>query len=674
MIDNVFNTTGFHWWAGVVEDRMDPLMLGRCRVRILGYHTEDKSVLPTEDLPWAMPIQNITSAAVTGFGRSATGLLESSWVFGFFADGEDSQQPLILGSFAGIPQTAFYARMTGKGFTDPNDKYPLKDHMEEPDTNRLARNEKIDTTIVQDKRDTRRRNVVVAFQKSPSFWDQPNIPYNAKYPFNHVHFTESGHVLEMDDTVGNERLHMYHRTGTFVEIDSKGTMVRRVVGDTYEIFESNGFIFIRGKANVTVEGTINIYAMNDLNVQVDGNATVHAHKQMEFKSGGKMIFSAGDNVEFHSDKQINVHADENINVKSGRNINMGSKVKTTIAGPLTEVGALKMNGFSLTPTPPLGPTIGSIPVIPIKNPTEEIVVIGEALTPAQRQEIVAKKYQAEIVEESILSKEYVEVRETELTTNKHLSIPVPITENEIVPDAECQAGNRVVEFAVRDIGVVESRGSDGGGRNCGGKVGVGEIPLGTGPFGSGNPGRIDEMLRRAGYDNQSFIANGGQIEKGTRRKTGEGIYWCAAAVTDWWTSAGLPTPPKPSGGCKDWANWAKSKGLYSDVPEVGAVVLYGKPGSENHVGIVTKITDTTIETIEGNTSGTAGFERNGGGCFPKKIVNWKERVLPTSTRPIAFIRIPKDNCVPVPATTVASLEEENIDMKTFIERLRRRSV
>ena len=30
------------WWQGVVEDRYDPLKLGRCRVRILGHHTDNK--------------------------------------------------------------------------------------------------------------------------------------------------------------------------------------------------------------------------------------------------------------------------------------------------------------------------------------------------------------------------------------------------------------------------------------------------------------------------------------------------------------------------------------------------------------------------------------------------------------------------------------------------------
>ena len=51
---------GFIWWAGVVEDRKDPLKLGRCRVRCLGYHTDDRSQLPTEDLPWAHPLLPIT--------------------------------------------------------------------------------------------------------------------------------------------------------------------------------------------------------------------------------------------------------------------------------------------------------------------------------------------------------------------------------------------------------------------------------------------------------------------------------------------------------------------------------------------------------------------------------------------------------------------------------------
>ena len=47
---------GFVWWYGVVEDRKDPLYLGRVKVRCMGFHTDDKSLIPTEDLPWAQVI------------------------------------------------------------------------------------------------------------------------------------------------------------------------------------------------------------------------------------------------------------------------------------------------------------------------------------------------------------------------------------------------------------------------------------------------------------------------------------------------------------------------------------------------------------------------------------------------------------------------------------------
>ena len=90
----------FDWWIGVVEDRMDPEKMGRVRVRIYGYHTPDKSVLPTKDLPWAFPIQPITSGAISGIGSSPLGPLPGTWVIGFFLDGEDMQQPAFFGTFA----------------------------------------------------------------------------------------------------------------------------------------------------------------------------------------------------------------------------------------------------------------------------------------------------------------------------------------------------------------------------------------------------------------------------------------------------------------------------------------------------------------------------------------------------------------------------------------------
>ena len=87
---------------GVVEDRKsDPLKLGRCKVRIVGLHNQDKAILPTVDLPWATPIQSIAQAGSNGIGISPTGLLEGSWVAVTFAD-EYKQIPIIIGSIAGF--------------------------------------------------------------------------------------------------------------------------------------------------------------------------------------------------------------------------------------------------------------------------------------------------------------------------------------------------------------------------------------------------------------------------------------------------------------------------------------------------------------------------------------------------------------------------------------------
>ena len=100
MNNNFMGRDGFVWFFGRVVDRHDPLALGRMRVRIYGFHPEDENLVPNDHLPWAMPIQPITSAAYAGIGLSPTGSVEGTTVFGFFADGQEAQIPFILGTVA----------------------------------------------------------------------------------------------------------------------------------------------------------------------------------------------------------------------------------------------------------------------------------------------------------------------------------------------------------------------------------------------------------------------------------------------------------------------------------------------------------------------------------------------------------------------------------------------
>jgi len=137
IMKNFMGKDGFQWFVGVVEDRADPKKLGRVRVRCLGYHTENLDKLPTDDLPWAHPMNPITSATVSGIGQTPLGVVEGTWVVGFFTDGRDAQQPMIMGTLPGVP-----AKLPTKddkvGFQDYiNGNYPK---YTETDVNRLAVN------------------------------------------------------------------------------------------------------------------------------------------------------------------------------------------------------------------------------------------------------------------------------------------------------------------------------------------------------------------------------------------------------------------------------------------------------------------------------------------------------------------------------------------------------
>lgn len=536
------------FYTGVVEDRIsDPMKLGRCKVRIFGLHSEDKVALPTSDLPWAIVMQPVTSAAMSGIGHSPVGPVEGSWVVVIFSD-VDQQQPIIIGTLGGVPQkeetTTTYAKKqdsvvvdgsgnpivdgsgnpitapnstpaeqtpavdapaankptayslsaeglkelknheglasldrlrrrigndstpstvtiysyqdtrgiwtigwgsiympdgskvtessqitkaeadallakrlanefepavrrqvkvtitqsmydslvsmaynmgvngytktemfsalnSGKyeeaaafipmtktadgvlknrrlkeqslfikdgfptadgeikpstetvaaaepqtdltknpvvikrsagslsstqtlnprdeeGFKDPNKYYPK--WLNEPDTHRLARHESISNTIVFSKEAARVRGIKTA---DGSTWNQPPIPYNAAYPYNHVFATESGHVEEWDDTKGNERTHSFHKSGTFQEVDVNGTKVQRIVGDSFEILERNGHVLVKGTCNVTIQGNSNVRIENNSNIQVLGNASMNVTGNMTTAVSGNYQIRVG---------------------------------------------------------------------------------------------------------------------------------------------------------------------------------------------------------------------------------------------------------------------------------------------------------------------------------------------------------------------------------------------
>lgn len=299
---------------GVVENRQDPLKLGRCKVRVVGVHTANKVDLPTEDLPWAFPVLPITSASMSGVGDAPVGPVEGSWVIVIFKDGDAKQQPVMLGTLPGIPEE----ESDGNGFSDPNKKYPLEWHLNEADTNRLARHESIEETIVALKDASVITNIPIGNEKNNEGWSQPSSPYNAMYPLNHVWQSESGNFYEHDDSPSVERIHEYHRSGTFNEVDANGTQVNRIVANGYEIVFGDKFVNVNGQAVVTINGSSTVYIGGDAHLDVQGKVNV----------------TAKDNVNVSSKKKITLHAEDDFQVACKNFIveceSFGMKSKNTV--------------------------------------------------------------------------------------------------------------------------------------------------------------------------------------------------------------------------------------------------------------------------------------------------------------------------------------------------------
>lgn len=541
----------FIWWVGVVEDRDDPEKLGRCRVRIFGYHTEDKTILPTEDLPWAIPIQPINSASISGIGFTPVGIVPGTWVTGWFLDGEDKQQPVMLGTIPGktpvreeaeekqkqdsaddtvlkdstgnpiyeekgnfifksaevtslrnsfdplkptdidilfadiankvssnnqnktgtnnelgryqftisnlivlgylslppsqkitkylVDDTSFWTGLNGikskqeflsnrlvqeeamlkltnanyntlvsfnkisekddpkivagflasahifgatgaddlekkdiygrqakeffnlgvvslggsldtdidvnyaevenylpeiddgnitntdlansPGFSDPNKKYPKYEYEGLTDINKLAVSDRSHLSF-KIKEAQRTENIQLA--RSEELWSEPESAYAGKYPYNQVIETEAGHVIELDSTPNAERIQVFHKTGTYMEIDVNGTMVRKVIGDNYEILDRNNSVYVKGAHNLTVDGKTSIYVKDNAVIEVDGDVSVTGHRDAVVQAARSLAVSAK-NLVLSGKDSINIVSGGPINVQAARDINVNSK-------------------------------------------------------------------------------------------------------------------------------------------------------------------------------------------------------------------------------------------------------------------------------------------------------------------------------------------------------------
>lgn len=502
--------------VGVVEDRKDPLKIGRCRVRWFGLHREDKQRIPTESLPWAQPIipQGSNSQTLPSYK-------EGDMVVGMFFDGTNIQQPFILGVVHGFPEdvanpdlgfndptsdedltadkqprppfmgtqpeeleedalegggtegaegdsgkkdpdklpqegTAFgmlasefredrftydmngdgvynnedaailqanlnkdfiiladgtikFADEIGEIATLPMSRYPLEPLLKLPDTNAFELGEEEATEHLQfqtvQKMKGERVVAPVAEHESTGIgtdktdagepFNEEESTYKAQYPFNKTRYTESGHVISVDDTPKHERMEVVHRAGTFLEVGPTGKTTTKVkkdhlhfVLDNYLVYSGKSTsISAKAKLNLLGEEVVNISSAGNINhdcesmannikadlmTKVGNNVYVKTegdllqlfiNNEVQILCKDKVSIIVEDDLLINGEKNVKIAAKELLQLEGNLGVNIVAATQVGTTAPFTTLGGITTGNIFAT-TAEIAGTINTIPPIP----------------------------------------------------------------------------------------------------------------------------------------------------------------------------------------------------------------------------------------------------------------------------------------------------------------------
>lgn len=376
---NYIGRNGIYSFTGVVEDINDPLQVGRVRVRCFGLHSESLTDMPTEDLPWFYVGTPTTSASISQVGQSV-GLVEGSTVWGIFLDGYDTQEGVVISSFPAIPLkfsdgkaysnrrkdfSLYPKQVVSVSFDDGKfqevsqaDLTPYPLYIDEPDTSRLSRG--IGDVVVSNKNASRNSDQIGIPISFEGTWDEPGSAFGSVYPYNRVNQTESGHVVELDDTPGSERVHIYHRTGSFVEYRPDGSTVFKSVNNRYDIVHANSYEHVEQDKIITIDQGLKLLVNKDelsdgIDIEVLSNAPIN----VTVRRGDVNLTLDEGNLNFYVNGNVVGEVTQNINLSVGGDVTsdvtgnvtetVGGSVNTSIGGSLTA----NVSGNTILTTPTL---------------------------------------------------------------------------------------------------------------------------------------------------------------------------------------------------------------------------------------------------------------------------------------------------------------------------------
>jgi hypothetical protein len=173
-----------------------------------------------------------------------------------------------------------------EGFQDPTGTYPREEYFYSSSLNYAARGHTINEVY------TGGGYINVDLEL------RPLIP--SQYPKNQVQETVSGHILEFDDTPGNERVLIKHNTGAGVEMRADGTVIVSAVNNKVEVTGADHKVIVEGNGQLIYNGNLNLKVAGDMILDVGGNFNLKANTKREIINGPSVS-------EVHGNYQFNIN-------------------------------------------------------------------------------------------------------------------------------------------------------------------------------------------------------------------------------------------------------------------------------------------------------------------------------------------------------------------------------
>ena len=286
-------------YRAVIENNQSPKKDGRVQVRIFGIHSSNKNEVKTEHLPWAEVMQSTAFGFSSGVGFSSIPNI-GTWVF-VILDHDNPNMPIVIGA------------ISGNSVEGTDLEFPRDDRLNEEDQNRLQRVQKLDKTIHKKINDT--LDVVTSTDSvsgADTHMTEPtSLSDKSKYPDNAVLETKSGHIIEIDDTPGNEKIRLYHRTGTYIDYRPDGSISEKITNNINKI--------VKGYVHEHIKESVKRYINENLDEIIDGYVKRNIKQNLSEHINGDLTLTVDGNLTWKVGKNINIHSGGSHTTSNGGN-------------------------------------------------------------------------------------------------------------------------------------------------------------------------------------------------------------------------------------------------------------------------------------------------------------------------------------------------------------------